>query len=116
MYTIQCGPDIEPWDFGCRHLTDADRQALLSGTVPEHLRPEFGPMTAWGLSGRFRALAADIVEFRGRSHRGLAEVLRALQDAECTALGFAGAYPVIDEEDQAAEASAADVGFADKVR
>ena len=116
IYSIRRRPNVELGDFGCRHLTDADRRALVSGTVPEHLQPEFGPLTAWGLSGRFRALAEDLVEFKGRNHPRLAEALRALQDAECTALGLAGPYPVVNERDPSGGAATTDAGFADELR
>ncbi|MFZ3562872.1 hypothetical protein ACOKM5_43855 [Streptomyces sp. BH097] len=41
LYGLQLErPPQEP-DFGCRHLTNTDRQALLNGTVPDHLWPEY---------------------------------------------------------------------------
>lgn len=116
VYSIPLRPNTKVWDFGCFHLTDADRRALVSGTVPAHLRPEYGPLTAWGLSGRFRALAEDLVEFKGRGHPGLLEALRILQEAECTALGCAGPYPLVDEAPQPRDAAATDMGFVDQVR
>ena len=112
IYSMAWNPGMSPRGFGCLHLTIGDRLALVSGTVPEHLQPEYGPMTAWGLSGRFRALSEGLVEFMGRGHPRLPQVLESLQNAEGDALGFAGPYPVIDEEDQSGdESAAAEAGF-----
>ncbi|MFD9190353.1 hypothetical protein ACFWCA_19245 [Streptomyces phaeochromogenes] len=103
---------MKPQGIGCCHLTIGDRLALVSGTVPEHLQPEYGPMTAWGLSGRFRVLAEDLVEFVGRDHPRLVKSLEALAEAECAALGFTGPYPVLHEEDRAGDdAVTANAGF-----
>lgn len=114
VYTISPSSGTVRGAFGCRHLTNEDRRALASGAVPRHLRFKYESLTAWEISGRFRALAELIVELKGAGHPGLPGALNLLQDAELAAIGVAAEYSVLDFPYQAGdEAAAPGGGFVD---